>query len=354
MKHELRNLVDRKVLIQRMQEEQRERTTVSFYQYARIGNPHFFRDYLFLHWESMDILGRTYVAREGINAQISVPTEQFDAFCTHLYSVSFLEGIRLNLAVDDGKSFFKLIVKVRSKIVADGLEDATFDVTDCGRHLDAPEFNELITQDDTILIDMRNHYESEVGHFKGAILPDVDTFREEIEQVEQMLEGQQERNIVMYCTGGIRCEKASAWLKHRGFPNVHQLNGGIIEYTRQVRESGIDNLYVGKNFVFDERMAERITDDVVASCHQCGNPSDDHTNCSNVGCNLLFIQCSACSKEFEGTCGPSCQEIIQLSEEEQAALRKGKQVKKRYSKGRLRPKRPALSPNDLKKARRSD
>lgn len=351
MKHELRNLVDRKVLIQRMRDEQRERTTVSFYQYARIENPQFFRDYLFLHWESMDILGRTYVAHEGINAQISVPTEQFDAFCTHLYSIEFLEGIRLNLAVDEGKSFFKLIVKVRPKIVADGLNDETFDVRDCGVHLNAPEFNELIQQEDTILIDMRNHYESEVGHFKGAILPDVDTFREEIEQVEHMLEGQNDRNIVMYCTGGIRCEKASAWLKHRGFPNVHQLNGGIIEYTRQVREQGLDNLYIGKNFVFDERMAERISDDVVASCHQCGAPCDDHTNCKNLACNLLFIQCPSCAEQFEGTCGVECQQTIHLPEEEQAALRKGHQARERYSKGRLRPKRPALSPETLSAVR---
>jgi UPF0176 protein len=351
MKHELRNLVDRKVLIQRMRDEDRERTTVSFYQYARIENPQFFRDYLFLHWESMAILGRIYVAREGINAQLSVPTEQFDAFCSHLHSIRFLEGIRLNLAVDDGKSFFKLIVKVREKIVADGLSDDTFDVRDCGVHLNAPEFNELIQRDDTILIDMRNHYESEVGHFKGAILPDVDTFREEIEQVEQMLQGQTNRNIVMYCTGGIRCEKASAWLKHRGFPHVHQLNGGIIEYTRQVREQGLENLYIGKNFVFDERMSERISDDVIANCHQCGSPCDDHTNCANVGCNLLFIQCPSCAAQFEGTCGSECQATIHLPEEEQAHLRKGRSARARFSKGRLRPKRPVLSAEDLANVR---
>lgn len=351
MKHELRNLVDRKVLIQRMREENRERTTISFYQYAHIRNPQFFRDYLFLHWESMDILGRTYVATEGINAQISVPTEQLDAFCEHLYSVTFLEGIRLNYTVDEGKSFFKLIVKVRPKIVADGLADGTFDATDCGTHLNAAEFNELISREDTILIDMRNHYESEVGHFKGAILPDVDTFREEIDQVEHMLQGHEDRNIALYCTGGIRCEKASAYLKHKGFPNVHQLNGGIIEYTRQVRNEGLDNLYIGKNFVFDERMAERISDDVIASCHQCGEPCDDHTNCVNLGCNLLFIQCPSCAEKYEGTCGEECQTTIHLPEEEQAELRKGHQAKERYSKGRLRPKRPALSKADLESAR---
>ena len=258
MKQQLRNLVDRKVLLERMENGENDRTTVSFYQYARILNPAFFRDYLFIHWNELGVLGRTYVAREGINAQISVPTVALEAFQEHLYSIAFLDGVRLNAAVDDGKSFFKLMIKVRDKIVADGLNDTAFDVRDTGVHLDAEGFNSLTAKEDTILIDMRNHYESEVGHFKGAITPDVDTFREEIELVEDLLQGKEEQNIVMYCTGGIRCEKASAWLKHKGFPKVHQLEGGIIEYTRQVRENGLENRFIGKNFVFDERRAERI------------------------------------------------------------------------------------------------
>ena len=337
MKQELRNLVDRKVLLERMQSGEEERTTVSFYCYARILNPAFFRDYLFIHWEATGVLGRTYLAHEGINAQISVPTALFDDFKTHLYSISFLEGIRLNEAVDDGHSFFRLTIKVREKIVADGLEDESFDVRDTGVHLDAKGFNELTSKEDTILIDMRNHYESEVGKFKGAITPDSDTFRDEISIVEEMLEGKQEENIVMYCTGGIRCEKASAWLKHKGFPNVHQLEGGIIEYTRQVRQQGLENRFIGKNFVFDERRAERISSDVIAQCHQCGEPSDDHTNCLNVGCNLLFIQCATCAKTYKGTCGTACCDIIQLPEEEQKELRRGqKKVNRIFNKARLR------------------
>ena len=337
MKQQLRNLVDRKVLLERLHTEADERTTVSFYRYAHILNPAFFRDYLFLHWDALGVHGRTYVAHEGINAQISVPTARFEAFKEHLYSISFLNGIRLNVTVDEGKSFFKLTVKVRDKIVADGLNDSEFDVCKTGVHLDAVSFNEITSKEDTILIDMRNHYESEVGHFKGAITPDVDTFRDEIEVVEGLLEGKNDRNIVMYCTGGIRCEKASAWLKHKGYPNVHQLEGGIIEYTRQVRDQGLENRFIGKNFVFDERLAERITEDVIAECHQCGTPCDDHTNCSNVGCNLLFIQCPNCATKYEGTCGTRCQEIIHLSAEEQRALRKGKKDSARiFNKGRLR------------------
>lgn len=336
----LYNQVDRKVLIERMLGSDEERMTLSFYCYAHIKNPPFFRDFLYANWEEMGVLGRTYVANEGINAQISLPKANFERFKEHLYSVRFLDGIRLNVAVDDdGKSFFKLAIKVRKKIVADGLNDSTFDVTKRGKHLSAAEFNALVSDPQTILIDMRNHYESEVGHFKGAITPDVDTFREEIDVVTEMLHGNEDKNIVMYCTGGIRCEKASAWFKHQGYDNVHQLDGGIIEYTRQVREQGLENRFIGKNFVFDERRAERISDDIIAECHQCGKPCDDHTNCANVACNLLFIQCDECKAKYDECCSSECKDIHNLPEEEQRKLRQGKtNSNKIFNKGRLRKK----------------
>lgn len=332
----LYNKIDRRVLIERMQRSDEERMTLSFYCYANIRNPEFFRNFLYENWEDLGVLGRTYVAREGINAQISLPTSNFDRFKEQLYSVRFLDGIRLNVAVDDdGKSFYKLKIKVRQKIVADGLNDDTFDVTKRGKHLSAEDFNQLTSDPKTILIDMRNHYESEVGHFTGAICPDVDTFREEIDYVSDLLKGNEDKNIVMYCTGGIRCEKASAWFKHQGYKNVHQLDGGIIEYTRQVREQGLENKFIGKNFVFDERRAERISPDVIAVCHQCGEPCDDHTNCENLACNLLFIQCESCKTELDGCCSSACKEIAALPVEDQKKLRKGQEnSNKIFKKGR--------------------
>ena len=310
----LHNKVDSRELKEQMLQAKEERYTISFYQYHQIGNPDFFRDYLFIHWSEFRVYGRTYVSSEGVNAQISVPVETFEAWRKDLFDITFLDGIRLNQAIeDDGKSFYKLKIKVREKIVADGLDDETFDVTDTGKHLNAKEFNDLTDEEETILIDMRNHYEHEVGHFKGAILPDVDTFREELQEVREMLDGKNDKNIVMYCTGGIRCEKASAWLKHEGFPNVHQLNGGIIEYARQIEKEGLENKFRGKNFVFDERLGERISDEIVSNCHQCGEPCDDHTNCVNEGCHLLFIQCANCKKKTENTCSDECQRIIHLS-----------------------------------------
>jgi UPF0176 protein len=301
-----------------------DRVTLSFYKYHQVENPQTFRDELYKLLDSLEVLGRIYVAHEGINAQISVPQAKFDAFKTELFSIYFLNGIRLNVAVDDnGRSFFKLKILVRKKIVADGLDDSAFDVTDTGVHVNANEFNILADNPDTIIIDMRNHYESEVGHFKNAICPDVDTFREELQIAEDLLTEHKNKNLLMYCTGGIRCEKASAWMKYKGYKNVFQLNGGIIEYTRQVKAQSLENKFIGKNFVFDERLGERITNDIISVCHQCGKSCDDHTNCKNDGCHLLFIQCADCAKEFNGCCSQECKDIIALPVEAQKEIRKG-------------------------------
>ncbi len=302
-----------------------QRLTLSFYAYAHIENPQYFRDQLFIKWNELDVLGRIYVAAEGINAQLSVPAVNFYQFKETVDAYPFMNGIRLNIAVEhDNKSFLKLKIKVRDKIVADGLNDDTFDVTDIGTHLRASEFNRMMESPNTVIVDMRNHYESEIGHFEGAITPDVDTFRQSLPIIDEQLKNYKEdKNILMYCTGGVRCEKASAYFKHRGYKNVYQLEGGIIEYTRQIKSEGLESKFIGKNFVFDNRLGERITDDIIAHCHQCGKPCDTHTNCKNDGCHLLFIQCEDCAKEMHGCCSDTCAEIVSLPDEQRKALRKG-------------------------------
>lgn len=303
----------------------KDRLTISFYQYHNIENPHVFRDHLYIHWDKLDVLGRIYVANEGINAQLSVPGDRFEEFKTFLDSIEFLKGIRLNVAIEqNNKSFLKLKVKVRDKIVADGLNDDTFDPTDIGTHLKAKDFNEIIAQPDTVLVDMRNHYESEIGHFDGAVTPDVDTFRDSLDIIEEDLkENKEDKNLVMYCTGGIRCEKASAYFKHKGFKNVYQLEGGIIEYVRQVKAEELENKFKGKNFVFDHRRGERVSDDVISNCHLCGESCDTHVNCANEACHLLFIQCPSCAEKLNTCCSEECKETHALPFEEQKELRKG-------------------------------
>lgn len=332
----LYNTEDKRVLRQRMLADTTPRTTVSFYKYHQIQDPQAFRDGLFLRWDELGVLGRTYIASEGINAQISVPTENFEAFVKDLFSIDFLNGIRLNTAVDEGKSFYALKVKLRNKIVADGIEDPNFDPSNTGKYLTAEEWNQQISEPNTVVVDMRNHYESEVGHFEGAICPDVDTFREELQVVEDILQNDKDKKVLMYCTGGIRCEKASAYMKHKGFENVYHLEGGIIKYARDAKANNLDIKFKGVNFVFDERLAERISDEVIATCHQCGEPFDHHTNCMNLGCHILFIQCDKCKEKYENCCSEECQNITHLSEEEQKELRKKTPVIRNvYKKGRM-------------------
>lgn len=336
----LHNKYDKETLRRRLESEPFHRVTLSFYRYVRIADPDVFRDELYRRLDSMQILGRVYVAAEGINAQISIPEPQMESFTSFLESDPRFQNMPLKIAVEQkDDSFLKLIVRLKKKIVADGLDDHSYDVTNVGKHLDARSFNEAIQQPGTIVLDMRNHYESEVGRFEGALCPEADTFREALVKGLEMVEDKKDHKILLYCTGGVRCEKASAWFRHHGFEDVNQLYGGIIEYAREIKDQQLPSRFIGKNFVFDDRLGERITDDIISQCHQCGQPSDHHTNCANDDCHLLFIQCEACAAQMEGCCTPRCHDIIHLPQEEQVRLRKGQRKTDTLSvyRSRLRP-----------------
>lgn len=320
----LHNRVSQAELKKRLYEETEYRITVSFYNYFYIEDPVVFRDELYKGLNDLKVFGRIYVAHEGVNAQVSIPETNFPLFKEYLYHFAGLNGIRLNIAVDnDGKSFWVLKIKVREKIVADGITDPLFDMSNRGKYVNAAAFNRLSADPDTVIVDMRNHYEYEVGHFENAIEVPSDTFREQLPMAAAMLEDKKDKNIIMYCTGGIRCEKASAYMLHRGFQNVFHLEGGIIHYANTVKSDQLDNKFHGKNFVFDDRLGERITDEIIAKCHQCGQPADTHTNCRNEGCHLLFIQCKECASNYDGCCSEACKDIFHLPQEEQQLLRKG-------------------------------
>ncbi len=341
----LHNRVSRQELKDRIKQDTTPRTTISFYCYFKIEEPTVFRNTLYRDFSELGVLGRIYIATEGINAQINVPTVNFESLKNKLYGIEPLNSLRLNVAVeDDSSSFYVLDIKVRNKIVADGIADASFDMANKGRYVNAEQFNQLTNDPDTIVIDMRNHYEYEVGHFEKAMEIPSDTFREQLPMAVEMMKENRDKNIIMYCTGGIRCEKASAYMLHNGFKNVFHLEGGIINYTNQVKQNGWDNKFHGKNFVFDQRLGERITDEIIANCHQCGKPADTHVNCVNDACHLLFIQCDECREKYENCCSTECQDFIHLPLEEQKILRSGidkgrnvfnksKQLLEKYKKG---------------------
>lgn len=336
----LHNRVSSREMKASMLAEEFKRITISFYQYAEIRDPQLFRDELYQHLNDLQVFGRIYVAHEGINAQISVPEFNMDALRNYLDTILFLKNIRLNIAVDnDGKSFWLLKIKLRDKIVADGIQDPDFNMFQKGQYVDAASFNKLTDDPNTIVVDMRNHYEYEVGHFEHAIEIPSDTFRDQLPMAVDMLKDQKDKNIVMYCTGGIRCEKASAWMKHEGFKNVFHLEGGIINYVHQVKKQDLPLKFHGKNFVFDDRLGERVTDDIISRCHQCGKPCDTHVNCKNEGCHLLFIQCDECAKKYNGCCSEDCMHELELPETERKTIRKGRQNgQKIFNKSRDRMK----------------
>lgn len=298
------------------------RKTLSFYRYVPIQNPEGMRDLLLKNWREFGVLGRVYLAQEGINAQINVPETSLEAFRAHLHAIPEFKDVPFKFAIVDGESFTKLAIRVRKQIVADGLASGDYDLSKVGRHLTPEEFNAALQQPDTIVIDMRNQYESRIGHFRGAILPDADTFRDELPLARELLKGAEKKKVLLYCTGGIRCEKASAYLKHHGFEDVNQLYGGIIQYAHAVKERGLDNHFRGKNFVFDERLSERVSPDVIAHCDQCGQTSDHQINCANQMCHVLFIQCAACAVITPGCCSTDCLAITEIPEEKQRLIRK--------------------------------
>lgn len=327
----LHNRISNEELKARMLAETEPRITISFYKYFNINDPQTFRDEMYVIFLELNVFGRIYIAQEGINAQISVPESNFEQFKEALYNFSpELDGLRLNIAIDDdGKSFWVLKMKVRSKIVADGIDDPNFNPSHIGTYLKADQVNEMMERGDTIFVDMRNHYEYEVGHFENALEVPSDTFREQLPMAVEMLKDHRDKNIVMYCTGGIRCEKASAYLRHKGFENVYHVEGGVIEYARKAKQHELPLKFIGKNFVFDERLGERITADIISNCHQCGKPCDTHTNCNNDGCHLLFIQCDECKAKYDGCCCENCVHEFHLPIEVQRALRAGRENDKK-------------------------
>jgi UPF0176 protein len=317
----LHNLVSKADALKKVSQETFSRRTVSFYRYVKIEDPQRMRDALYVQWNELGVLGRVYVAREGINAQISVPEPNWDLFVEKLHTFREFSDVPFKMAVEDDVSFWKLKIKVRKQIVADGLSEGDYDVSQVGTHLSPEEFHNALGQEDVVVVDMRNHYESRVGRFENALCPNSDTFREELPMVKEMLKGKEDKKVLLYCTGGIRCEKASSYLKHYGFKDVNQLYGGIINYTHEIKQKGLQPRFLGKNFVFDERMHEKITDDVLTNCDLCAEKCDEYTNCKNTICNLLFVQCQPCIEKMKNCCSEECLEIAQLPIDEQKKLR---------------------------------
>lgn len=343
------NFLDINALKTKVAAETEPRITISFYRYVHLTDLEQMRDRLYDVWDGFNVLGRIYLAWEGVNAQCSLPASRYPEFLQQLETVFPAMPIKVALA-NDAESFYKLVVKVRKKILADGMDDNSYDVTNVGKHLNAEEFNAAMALPGTVVVDVRNNFESEIGHFHGALRPDVDAFKAELPVIKEMLQGKEHAKVLLYCTGGIRCEKTSAWLKHEGFTDVNQLHGGIIDYANQVKARNLENKFIGKNFVFDARMGEPVSGDVISKCHQCGSSADTHTNCRWDGCHLLFIQCADCSGVMDGCCSPECRQSALLPEELRRELRQ-KMAKETpaFRRSRRRPQDVVKLDDDLRR-----
>ncbi len=318
----LSNKVNREVLKKNLLNETFQRTTVSFYKYFEIQLPRSFRDDLYKKFDRLNIFGRVYIAKEGINAQISVPVPNWNQFVGTLEKIKNLKDVLLKKALQDGISFYKLTIKVKKELVVYNIPGNSYNMQKIGKHLKAEQYNKALDSPETLIVDMRNYYESEIGKFKGAITPNVETSKDLLPKVKNLLKGQEQKNILLYCTGGIRCEKASSFLLQNGFKNVNQLEGGIIQYVHEVKEKGLKSKFIGKNFVFDERLGERVTEDIISFCHICKSPCDNHTDCKNDSCNILFIQCNKCAKMLKGCCSEKCRDFASLPIVKQKLFRK--------------------------------
>ena len=335
---DLYNQKNKEELLKDLEKENFKRITLSFYKYIELDNLEELRHGLFLEWNELNILGRIYLSIEGINAQISIPEYNVDLLKRSINNNLVLKDVPLKFAIQDGISFLKLTIKIKDEIVAYKIPTNEYNMNKIGKHLNYKEYNKAINDGATI-VDMRNYYEGEVGKFEGAITPDVDTSMELLPEVRDILQGQEDDKILLYCTGGIRCEKASAYLIHHGFKDINQLQGGIIQYANDIKKNNEKSKFIGKNFVFDYRLGERITDDVISKCHQCKEPSDNHTNCVNQACHILFIQCDKCLKKYNNCCSMECSDFIKLPKEEQREKFKKGEVKFTAQKSsRVKPK----------------
>ena len=339
-KKHLYNKVNSEELKLALANEPFERITASFYKYIDISVPNELRDELYEVWNKMGVFGRVYIADEGINAQVSIPQPNWEIFKKSVLSNDLFRGIIIKKAIQEGSSFYKLKIKVRKELVAYDVPKESYDMRKVGKHLTASDYNLAIESKESTVVDMRNYYESEIGRFENAIIPDVETSKELLPEVKKLLKGKENEKILLYCTGGIRCEKASSYLIKNGFNDVNQLQGGIIQYAHEIKSNNMESKFRGKNFVFDNRLGERITDDVLSFCHICGDSCDDHTDCKNDACHILFIQCEKCNKLYDGCCSKECQNFASLPIEKQKKLRKDPEriISRTFFDSRIKPR----------------
>ncbi|RKP58063.1 rhodanese-related sulfurtransferase [Cohnella endophytica] len=281
-----------------------------FYKYVEIPDAAALTAEHLQYCKELGIRGRILIADEGINGTLSGTFEQTEAYMTAMHANPLFSDLLFKIDPSDGHAFKKLFVRHKKELVTLRYDKKLNPHVDGGDRLNPKQFHEHLQRDDVIILDGRSGYEYDLGHFRGAIRPDLETFREFPEWIRNNLtEEHKDKPILTYCTGGIRCEMLTAVLKNEGFGNVYQLDGGIVTYGQdpEVQGRGFD----GNCYVFDERVSVRInqTDEhvLVGTCHHCGTPTDKYINCADDTCHLQHLVCDECESEKRGYCSTDCE-----------------------------------------------
>lgn len=280
--------------------------TILYYCYSPIADAEQFAADHLKFCKSLGLVGRIIVADEGLNGTVSGTETSCKAYMEAVHADMRFAKTEFKIDEVPEPSFIKMHCRYKSEIVHSGLRDTSIinPNEQTGKHLEPSAFKEMIDQDDVIILDVRSNYEHSLGRFKNAITLDIDNFREFPEKINELAQ-YKDKKVLTYCTGGIKCEKASALLLHHGFNDVYQLHGGIIKYGK---EAGGED-FEGKCYVFDNRIAvdvNSVNPTIVSKCYNCGTTTAKMINCANPECNEHITQCDECGTKLEGCCSAAC------------------------------------------------
>lgn len=303
------------------QKQEKPYLVLAYYHFTALDNPLKLVAEHQSFFSTRDVTCRIYISEQGINGQMSAARNDAMEYIAWMHSKAEFAEVEFKLHEHHENVFPRTTVKYRKKLVA---IDERVDLSQKGEHVSPERWKEMMeSQHERLIIDVRNEYEWKIGHFKGAELPPCDTFREFSEYAEDLTTKVDVKKmpVMMYCTGGIRCELYSSILKEKGFEQVYQLQGGIIKYGLK---EGNDH-WLGKLFVFDDRLAIPLSEKescVIGTCHHCKQPNDTYYNCANMDCNELFLACPECLVHFAGCCQESCKDAPRVRKHQAANAHK--------------------------------
>jgi predicted sulfurtransferase len=285
---------------------------VLFYSYTYFEYPQRILKWQRQVCQDLGLTGRIIIAHEGINGTVAGSDKAIELYKTILKKHPQLATMDIKESEGNQKPFPRMRIVVKDEIVNLGLKDAAR-IEHTGVHLSPEQTHALLSNrpKDLVILDTRNTFESAIGVFKDAIKAEIDHFRDLPKYIDQNIDLFKDKEVLMYCTGGVRCERATAYLKELGVSKeVYQIEGGIHRYVEQYP----DGHFRGKNYVFDGRVAVRVNNDVLGNCYTCQAPCDDYTNCLNARCNLHFIACATCIEQYQNCCSTHCKTLVQTEQ----------------------------------------